>query len=206
MTLLEEMAAGQLSTEIVVTSHYTVSGFPAPCTPDNERCAGSGEFLDYARPASPRREPVDLGELARRAVRSQEAAGQPIRAQITSAPGTPRALADPDQLQRAFANLVTNAGQAAGADGSLKIDVAPTDDGFVRIDFQDDGPGVPPEEVPRLFQPFHTTRAGGTGLGLALVHRVVEAHAGEIRFHPSALGGAGFAIRLPAARKDPGGS
>jgi signal transduction histidine kinase len=160
-----------------------------------------GEFLDYARPAAPRREPVDLGELVRRVLRSAEAAGLGLRAEVRVGENAPRALGDPDQLQRAFGNLVRNALEAAGPDGLLRVEVAPDGGGRVSVRFEDSGPGIPPEQIPRLFRPFHTTKPGGTGLGLALVHRVVEGHGGEVRVEGRPGLGAAFTIALPAEQE-----
>jgi len=157
-----------------------------------------GEFLDYARPDSQRREPVDLAELVRRTLRSSEAGGASIRASIHVEPEAPRSVGDPDQLLRAMSNIVRNAREAAGAEGLLKIKIAREGEGRVAIRFEDDGPGIPPDRVPDLFKPFQTTKRGGTGLGLALVHRVVEAHGGCVLVEGRPGRGAAFTLVLPA--------
>jgi signal transduction histidine kinase len=158
-----------------------------------------GQFLEYARPAPGRREPVDVAELARGVLRSASASGLDLRAEVRVSSEASRALGDPDQIQRAFANLVRNASDAAGPGGMLRIHVGKDGSGKITVRFEDNGPGIPPEEIPRLFQPFHTTKATGTGLGLALVHRIVEAHGGEIRVEGRQGLGAAFTIALPAA-------
>ncbi len=157
-----------------------------------------GEFLDYARPVPTRREAVDLADAVRRALRAAAAAGLGMPTEVTGDGGAPRVSADPDQIQRIFFNLIRNAREAAGAQGQLRIDVGRDDDGRARIRFQDNGPGIPPEGIAALFRPFHTTRAGGTGLGLALVHRVVEDHGGQIHVEGRPGEGAAFTILLPA--------
>jgi two-component system, NtrC family, sensor histidine kinase HydH len=158
-----------------------------------------GEFLDYARPSTQRREPVDLADLARGALRSAEAAGQGLKATLRVTDGTPPAAGDPDQLRRAVGNILRNAREAAGPLGSVRIEVAPEGPDRVAIRIEDDGPGISADALPRLFQPFFTTRPGGTGLGLALVHRLVEAHGGEVRVEARPAEGAVFTIVLPAA-------
>jgi signal transduction histidine kinase len=158
-----------------------------------------GEFLDYARPAPVRREPVDVADLARQVLRSAAASGLSLRTDLQVKADVTRALGDPDQLQRAFANLVRNAGEAAGPDGLLRVEVGRDGSGRITIRFEDNGPGIPPDQMTRLFQPFHTTKPGGTGLGLALVHRVIEAHGGEVRVDGRRSLGAAFTIALPAA-------
>jgi signal transduction histidine kinase len=158
-----------------------------------------GEFLDYARPESPRREPVPLERVARQTLRAAEVAGRGMHAEVHAAHGTPAALGDPDQLRRVFENLIRNAWEAAGSGGSLRIDLGPEGEGRVSARIEDNGPGIADDEVPHLFQPFRTTRQGGTGLGLALVHRIVESHGGEIRVDGRPGRGAVFTLSLPAA-------
>jgi signal transduction histidine kinase len=114
---------------------------------------------------------------------------------------------DPDLLHRTIFNLLLNALQHSGAKGVVRVELertAPHDlpssvplDTPIRLSVKDNGPGVPEEDIPRLFDPFYTTRSGGTGLGLALVHRAVEAHRGAI-FVDGAHGGANFTVYLPA--------
>jgi signal transduction histidine kinase len=140
-----------------------------------------GEFLDYARPGEPRRDRVDLAELARRVRKGAELSGRQLEFELTVDPDAPPALGDVDRLHRAFENLVRNAWEAAGEGGTLRVEVYSENAGRVAVRFEDNGPGIPAREVERLFQPFHSTKRGGTGLGLALVHRIVEAHGGELR-------------------------
>jgi len=106
---------------------------------------------------------------------------------------------DPEQIRRAFENLVRNAAEATGAGGSLTLRIA-TRGARVVASFEDDGPGIDDERIPTLFQPFATTRPGGTGLGLALVHRIVEAHGGEIHVDGRPGTGAVFTLDFPALR------
>ena len=119
--------------------------------------------------------------VARQTLRAAEVAGRGIHAEVHVAPGTPAARGDPDQLRRVFENLIRNAWEAAGSEGTLRIDLGPEGERRVSARIEDNGPGIADDEVPHLFQPFRTTRQGGTGLGLALVHRIVESHGGEIR-------------------------
>ncbi len=160
-----------------------------------------GEFLDYARPASPQREAVDVEALLGRVLRSARAAGVTLGIDVRVQAGVPRIFADPDQLEGAFRNLVQNAWEAAGPGGALRIEVARDGHGRVAARFEDNGPGISPEQLTRLFQPFHTTKSGGTGLGLALVHRVVEAHGGEVRVEGRPAQGAAFTVVLPSVEE-----
>jgi len=159
-----------------------------------------GEFLDYARPDSPRREPLDLPALTREAVRGLRLAGAALTIDIEVEDGVRKALGDPDQIRRVLDNLLRNAWEAAGDDGSLRIRLANEGERSVAVRLEDNGPGIPHEQVTRIFQPFHTTKPGGTGLGLALVHRIVEAHGGEIRVDGRPGLGAAFVVTLPMMR------
>ncbi len=159
-----------------------------------------GEFLEYARPSSPRREIVPLDGLVRQALRTCELAGRAPVTEIESLTDVATALGDPDQLRRAFENVIRNACEAAGAGGRLRISIG-RHEGHVYARFEDNGPGIDEERVAELFRPFYTTRPGGTGLGLALVHRiVVENHAGRVEVEGRPGRGAAFTLVLPAAR------
>ena len=103
-------------------------------------------------------------------------------------------------MRRVFANLVTNAIQAAGK-GETKIDIRVSLDrakGLVCLRFDDNGPGVPAENQGRIFEPYFTTKSEGTGLGLAIVKKIVLQHRGQIRLEKTtASSGAMFVIELP---------
>jgi signal transduction histidine kinase len=162
-----------------------------------------GEFLEYARAGSPRREAVDLEAMAGRVARSAKLAGMDLTIRIEAAPGTPPAWADPHQVQRVFENLVRNAWQAAGTEGTLRIVLQPGDAGGVALRFEDDGPGMSEDDAAGCFEPFRTSRPDGTGLGLALVHRVVEQHGGTIRVEGRPGSGAAFVLTLPSEEAAP---
>ncbi len=158
-----------------------------------------GEFLDYARPASPRREPVDLIATARTVARDAELAGFDLEIEIV--PSSPMQVSgDPDQIRRALENLVRNVFEAGGAGTSLTIRTGRLADGRHWIGFQDDGPGIASDDLPKLFQPFFTTRSSGTGLGLALIHRVMEAHGGAVEVKSRPGEGAVFTLLFPGDR------
>ena len=161
-----------------------------------------GEFLDYARPASPRREAVDPARLFARCLQGQRLAGRKIEAEVSILEPAPHVAGDPDQIRRILDNLLQNAWEAGGDGVRVKLEVHAADAGRVTVRFEDNGPGIPDEDLTRLFRPFHTTKEGGTGLGLALVHRIVEAHGGEIRVDSPPGGGVAFTFVLPAGNGD----
>jgi signal transduction histidine kinase len=109
------------------------------------------------------------------------------------------AVADREKLGRALTNGVRNALQAMGDSGLLRLSVK-TEGRWVAIRIQDSGPGIAPEDLPRLFTPFHTTKTDGTGLGLAYSRKVVEGMGGAVRLaNRDTEPGAVLTIRLPRA-------
>lgn len=110
----------------------------------------------------------------------------------------PQVRCYPGQLNQVFLNLLMNACDAMNCRGSVEITTRRITDG-VRLEFRDDGPGVPPELLNRLFDPFFTTKevGKGTGLGLSLSHGIIERHGGKISVDSERGEGATFAIELP---------
>lgn len=170
------------------------------------------EFLDFSRVRVARVAPVELSEVAAGAValvRAHPDLQVGVRVECVT-PGAPALVdGDEDLLHRALFNLALNAVQATPAGGAVRVEVAlagrgdltdgpPFDHGAVAVRVTDSGPGIPPELRDRLFDPFTTTRPGGSGLGLAVVHRAVEAHDGFVLVDGAPGGGASFTILLPA--------
>jgi signal transduction histidine kinase len=113
----------------------------------------------------------------------------------------PRVLGDEQQLKQAFVNLCTNACQAMNDSGVLSIRVyaiSRNGGSYVRIEFQDTGKGVAPEDLHNIFNPFYTTKESSLGLGLPIVHKIVTSHGGEIKVDNHPGEGATFVITLPA--------
>lgn len=113
-------------------------------------------------------------------------------------------VCDAHQLERALTNLVFNALDAAGEDGQVEVTVATEEVGAegLALAVIDDGPGISPDLLPKVFDPFFTTKHTGAGLGLAIVHRIVEAHGGHIKAENRPEGGARFVLVLPRARQE----
>jgi len=109
--------------------------------------------------------------------------------------GVPMVMGDPTLLKQVFVNLFMNAIQAMKKGGTITVQYT-TSDGWLEVYIKDSGPGVPEEIARKIFQPFFTTRAEGTGLGLATVYKIILAHHGDVRLLPSERG-AHFLIRLP---------
>lgn len=104
---------------------------------------------------------------------------------------------DASQMSRALSNLIFNGIDATGSGGRVWIRLSGANGECVSIAVEDDGPGIDPAILPRIFNPFFTTKDRGTGLGLSIVHGIVEAHGGRISAGQRAGGGASFVLTLP---------
>ena len=155
----------------------------------------ASDFARFARLPSPRPAPVDLEEVFRTVVSMH--ASQGITVELRAKP-CPIVQADRDQLSQVLTNLVQNAMDAVQEtqDPRVEVRVEPNDAEHVSICVEDNGPGVPEELRPRLFEPYVTTKDHGTGLGLSIVQRIVVEHGGEIAYEPGPSG-ARFRIVLP---------
>jgi signal transduction histidine kinase len=156
-----------------------------------------GDLLDFARPSepSPRPEPLErLVEEALGAAVAQPPEGLAVRREHD--PALPAVPVDGRQLRQALVNLLVNAVQAMPRGGTLSVRTA-RDGAHVRLEVCDTGPGVPEGMRQRVFEPFYSTKATGTGLGLAVVRRIAESHGGSAEVLDAPGGGARFVLRLP---------
>jgi signal transduction histidine kinase len=154
------------------------------------------EFTEFGRLPEGPAAPVDFTELL--AELSRTSLPATMHARLALDPNTPVLMGHYDPLRRAFSNILRNASEACEDHGELDIIVAP-DGGRVRIEIRDHGPGVPPEMASRIFDPYCTGKAGGTGLGLALVKQTIEMHGGTISLQETPGGGATFVVQLGAS-------
>lgn len=171
------------------------------------------EFIDYARIRSGHRELVDLTTLVKGAVDLARAHPDMTGEKKIRTVGLDDAAwvsGDADLLHRAVFNLILNAIHYTPASGEVLIALQrheevswkePSGAGAFKLSVSDDGPGVPPDERERIFDPFYTTRTGGSGLGLSIVYRAATAHAGQVFVERSHGGGARFVFEIPGARK-----
>jgi len=107
-------------------------------------------------------------------------------------------LVEPAAIQRVLINLITNAAEASPRGAVVRVHVSSEREGLVEIRVLDEGAGLPEDVIERVFDPFFTTKAHGTGLGLTLAHRVVEAHGGRLTAGNRPEGGAVFSVMLPS--------
>jgi signal transduction histidine kinase len=156
------------------------------------------QFLDYARPPklAPRRASLrDLALDVAQAQRPRAAArGVVIDTEVEAAGD---AVFDPDQLKQAIDNLVRNAIDASPGGAHVLLSARPEPSGHV-VEVADPGPGIPPDAMPRIFDLYFTTKADGTGVGLAVTHQIVEAHQGRIDVESAPGSGTRMSVHLPS--------
>ncbi|HSQ21692.1 MAG TPA: ATP-binding protein, partial [Coriobacteriia bacterium] len=158
-------------------------------------------LLDFGRPSAPTLRPTDVEAVVTDVVLfTRRFAGQ-ARVEIDTefAAGVPLVLADADQLKQVLVNLVSNAVQAMETGGGTITVRVWDDDTYVFVSVADTGPGIEADVLPKVFDPFFSTRDNGTGLGLTIVHRIIDQHGGRIDVESSLEGGTRFTIALPAA-------
>ncbi len=156
------------------------------------------DLLLFARPPQPHPLAIDVGSVLSTTVDLLREDDAHAAVRVTINGGAPPILADLELLKIVFVNLLINSAQAMKGQGEIVIDVS-AEGGLCQLVMTDTGPGIPPEIRSRLFTPFVTTRARGTGLGLSTVKRLIEAHHGEIHIESPEGGGARITISLPLA-------
>jgi signal transduction histidine kinase len=156
------------------------------------------DFLDFARRAEPQLRPTELHDLLEEVaqISARDASTSEVEVSLSAERGV-AANVDPDQMKRAVLNLVRNGIQAAPKGGRVKIRLEKNGTA-TRIVISDNGPGIPKDKRQEIFAPFFTTKQKGTGLGLALVKKTVDAHRGTILVGEAEGGGAELTIELPS--------
>jgi len=154
-------------------------------------------LIDAARPRLPEFVEADIAELALQAAAMLRTQAEKKNIALTCEVDTPATAAcDTEQITQVLLNLLLNAIQLLPEHGKILMQLSKTDD-HVIITVADDGPGISAEQREQIFDPFFTQRAGGVGLGLAVVKQIVMAHHGQISVHTSNMGGAEFKVELP---------
>jgi len=156
-----------------------------------------GMLLECASPRAPVFKPHDIHAIAGHVLDllASRAEGRGVRLQRELTAQHSILVCDREQLIQVFLNLVINALHFVPAGGRIVI-ATRNDGGSIVVSVSDDGPGLPAELRPRVFDPFFTRREGGIGLGLTIVQQIVQVHHGEIRMTESPWGGACFTIRF----------
>ena len=157
------------------------------------------EFLSFARPKEPIRERITLGTLLDEGVSLIQPA---LRQNHIELERTQNLIddheveVDPDQIKQVILNILLNAIHAQGEGGMILLEWV-QQDGFVGFAVSDEGPGIPAEAMPYIYDPFFTTKEKGTGLGLSVVHRILDQHGGKISAANRSEGGVRVEILLP---------
>lgn len=155
-------------------------------------------FLDFARPQTPKRVPTAPSQLlesvSKLAAETAKMLG--VRVRVETSAGVPAVSVDPEQMKQVLLNLALNAIQAMPAGGEVLMRAARKPEAVV-LEVQDEGMGIPPEDLERVFNPFVTTRADGTGLGLSIAYQIVSQHGGHIAARRNPETGMTFSVTLP---------
>ena len=170
-------------------------------------------LMYFSRPPAPGRGPINLNELVQRTLHLHAYSLRKNNITVDFIPETslPTVTGDSHQLMQIFLNLILNAEQAIREvrdRGTLRIRLE-KNPGSVLVIFQDDGPGIPDEVLPNIFDPFYTTKrpGRGTGLGLSICKAILREHGGEIEASSGPGGGAVFKVTLPVPSSEvPAGS
>ncbi|MBM3125759.1 MAG: hypothetical protein FJZ87_11925, partial [Chloroflexi bacterium] len=156
-------------------------------------------LLDFYRPGVVSLEKVDLGDMLEyvSSLMGKQLSEANIRVSIDLLGRIPSIAAVPGQIQQVFINLCLNAVDAMPDGGLLRITARPQGRG-VELLFQDNGRGIPHDQQSNIFEPFFSTKDGGTGLGLTVSYNIITAHGGTLELLPNQAPGACFRIFLPA--------
>jgi two-component system, NtrC family, sensor histidine kinase HydH len=155
-------------------------------------------LLDFARPRKPEFQPTEPGRLLDAIINltdhSAKQKGITIR---KDAPGSvPAFECDPEQMKQVILNLTINAVQSMAAPGEIVLS-ARQKESSVMISVRDQGPGIPEEDIDKIFNPFFTTKEAGTGLGLSVVHQIVTQHGGTVKTERNPDRGMTFSLVVP---------
>lgn len=157
------------------------------------------ELLALVRPADLRLQRVAMNEVIEHSLHliRQDAERNNIILRSRCDEALPLVEIDPDRLTQVLLNLYLNAIQAIGSDGVLEVEVEATKDREMRITVSDSGAGISPDDLGKIFNPYFTTKATGTGLGLTMVQKVIEEHQGTIAVSSGQPAGTRFAMVIP---------
>lgn len=161
--------------------------------------------MEFARPLKPAVVSVDLAEVLDRAVFfvERQATEQNVKIHTRYTPNLPHALIDEDLMKQVFLNVMLNGVQAMLRGGTLEVETRAAGPRAVEVVISDQGVGIAPEHRERIFSPFFSTKARGTGLGLYVARQIVETQQGEIAVESRPGQGTSFTIRLPADAAEP---
>jgi signal transduction histidine kinase len=168
------------------------------------------DLLNYARPVPTNYLPTDINQLVEKVLSfflTQRGRKEDILIEKKFSSSLPMTMIDPNSMEQAFLNIILNAQKAMPKGGTLGVSTLllnrgedSKEDGHRRIQivFEDTGIGIPEENLPKIFNPFFSTRSDGTGLGLSITKNIVEQQGGKIEVESQVNVGTKFIITLPA--------
>jgi len=170
------------------------------------------DLLNYAKPIPANHVPTDINELAEKVLTffmTQQGGSNSFKVSKEFFSPLPRLMLDPHSMEQAFLNIILNAKNAMLRGGVFKVSTSlfsqrgktGSEDQKVQIVFEDTGGGILPENLPRIFNPFFSTRSDGTGLGLSITKKIIEEHEGQVEVESRVNVGTKFTIILPVTEK-----
>jgi len=167
------------------------------------------DLLNFVRPVPKNYLPIDMNELVDKVLSfftTQRGKTGEMKIEKKLFPSLPKAMIDPSSMEQAFLNIILNAQKAMPKGGTFTVSTHASpqgkDDGKeagdIQVIFEDTGVGIPGENLPKIFNPFFSTRPDGTGLGLAITKNIVEQNGGKIEVRSEVNVGTKFIITLPA--------
>ena len=157
------------------------------------------ELLNYARLAESEIEAIDINEIALDAIEEhmQSILDKKIAIKKRLSYNLPSLFIDSVQLKQVFSNLILNACEAVEEEGKLSISTSFTENNSILVEIEDNGTGMSAKVKERIFEPFYTTKKGGTGIGLSIVNNVLQAYGGEISVESEEGSGTKFSVNFP---------
>jgi signal transduction histidine kinase len=169
----------------------------------DQMCRLVSDLVAFSRVRAPHREPVDLSVLARE-LAFELPAVEEVKIIIDQSPEAPRAWVDSRQMRTALMNIMRNGVEAMPEGGVMNVRIETSADGRVAIEVRDRGPGIPPEDRQRIFEPLFSTKQGKTGLGMGIARNFIDNNGGLLQVSSAANQGTTVRMELPGTREYPG--
>jgi len=156
-------------------------------------------FLKFMRPQELMLKPVDLNAMLQSvcALLEAESQSQGVRLVLDLDATLPAVSGDEELLRQAFINILQNAMQAMPSGGAVRIRTRPEEVDWVRVTVTDQGVGIAPEDLDKIFKLYYTSKPGGSGIGLSVVYRIVQLHDGTVEAKSEPGRGTAVIVRLP---------
>ncbi|HCX02593.1 MAG TPA: histidine kinase, partial [Syntrophaceae bacterium] len=161
------------------------------------------QLIEFARPIVLKTQPTDMTDLVNQTIRLVSAEGKKnaVAFDVLKGGGVPRVEVDPDKIKQVLLNIFLNALAAMPAGGRVSVSLAAQKD-FMDVTVSDTGSGIAEEDLPRIYDPYFTSKPAGTGLGLAVVQKIMDAHGGVVQIESKAGIGTTVTLRFPMTAKE----